>query len=174
MGKIILGIVLFLCTVSGISFYFIFYKSPATPKEVAPSLVAKTTLKETADRAAIAIFINGKKISLTSREFVNRSKDVYFISTIPDIIIIDNLDSTWDTLFKTLPISLNKQCLIIQSGVTYCNGASGTLKFYVNGEKQDNFLSAKILDGDRALVSFGQENQEQINLQMQMVANPLP
>jgi hypothetical protein len=172
MLKWIFGIIFFLCLISGIVLYFTFYKPLLTQSEPTPKPVKQTdpTLRE--DRAAFAIFINGKKQDLTAAKFLNRSTDAYLTSQIPDVIFLANSEITWGTFFKTLPMSLNEECITIDN--TYCTGQGGTLQVFINSQKQTNFLNTKIIDGDRVLITFGQETPEQISLQMQQVANPLP
>lgn len=176
MAKVIVGVFLLILILSGLLFYFFLYNPAKTPAPVKILPVQEQTNTQNIkneDRASLSIYINNIQVPTSSREFLNRSIDVYLTQEI-SIIHIANPEVSWDDFFKTLPVTVSKNCFVTQSSVSYCSGDNGVLKFYLNGEKKDNLLSLKIKDGDRSLVTFGKESENQIKDQMSYVPNPLP
>ena len=120
-------------------------------------------------RASFAIFTNGTLRVFTASMYHNLSKDVYIEGDNPTEVIITKEGITWDDFFSTLPLKLTSECLTAGTGETYCTNESKSLKFYINGERKDNILEVVINEGDRLLISFGDDNQEVIDQQLQQV-----
>lgn len=119
-----------------------------------------------------AIFTNRLKRSFANSKYYNLSKRVYIKADNPNIVHVEKRGVTWDDFFKTLPMRVTYDCLTTGDGEIFCTNEKESLKFYLNGRKVDNFLDREIKDGDRALITFGSENEDQIQLQMGQVANP--
>lgn len=111
-------------------------------------------------KASFAIFTNGTFRIFTDPRYHNKSEDVYMEASSPNIVIVKKEGIAWNDFFKTLPMSLTKDCLMTGTGQTFCTGETGFLAFYINGEKVDNALDREISDGDKLLVSFGSQNEE--------------
>lgn len=99
----------------------------------------------------------------------NLSSVVFIKADSPNIINIKEEAVTWDDFFKTLPFKLTADCLTTGTKETFCTGDSGSLKFYLNGNRVDNLLERIIQNKDRALITFGNENETQIQMQLQQV-----
>lgn len=157
---------------------FIYFKPTFSPTNPEPSPTPLPTnspeFVERNDLAGFGIYTHGTFRVFTNPRYHNKSEDIYITKDNPYVINIKKPGATWGDFFKTLPMNLTSDCLTAGTGEKFCNGEKGTLKFYVNGERVDNFLERKIEDGDRALISFGKEADEQIEKQMEAVVNPLP
>jgi len=135
-------------------------KSAITPKE------------ELIDyKASFAIFTNSTFRIFTATMYHNLSKDVFIQSDNPNIVHVKKAGIIWNDFFKTLPMELTKDCLTTGTSQTFCTGSNGTLKFYINGQKADDLLDLKINSGDRALISFGNDNEDELQKQLQQVAD---
>lgn len=123
------------------------------------------------EQASFAIFTNGTFRVFTASMYHNLSEDVFIESKNPNIIQIRKA-VTWDDFFTTLPFKLTKDCLTTGTGQTFCNGQNGTLKFYLNGQSDPDALDKLINQGDKLLISFGNETDSQIQTQIEKIPDP--
>jgi hypothetical protein len=72
-------------------------------------------------------------------------------------------------LFETLGMKFLSECITMDDGTEYCNDSNHTLKFFVNGVRNDMYNNYVLNDGDRILLSYGSETQEQIDEQLRAV-----
>lgn len=182
----IIGVVVIILGAIAATFYFI-NQSPTTPlvsEEQNPSdkkMVIENTetvdsiksigSDSTADKqASFAIFTNGTFREFSAPMYHNLSDDAFIENKNPNIIQVKK-EVTWDAFFKTLPFKLTKDCLTTGTGQTFCTGKDGSLKFYLNGQLDNEALSKTINQGDKLLVSFGNE-EAQITGQLERIPNP--
>jgi len=116
-------------------------------------------------QASFAIFTNGTFRVFTATMYHNLSPDVFIEGSNPNVIQIKKDGLTWNDFFSTLPFKLTHECLTTGTGQTFCTGSNGTLKFYINGEKAVNVLDQQINNGDKLLVTFGNETELEIKEQ---------
>ncbi len=157
---------------------FLIYKNNNSKTLISENTVRKT-LSPTASpnilvdiQASFAIFTNGTFRIFSDERYQNLSKDVYLQNPNPNIVIVKKENITWNDFFKTLPMQLSKDCLITGTKQTFCTGAAGSLKFYINGVEDPNSLDKTIHQNDKLLVSFGDETEEKIQNQFQQIPNP--
>jgi hypothetical protein len=117
-------------------------------------------------KARFAIFTNGLKRDFSNAMYQELSDDVYISSLDPSVIIVRKPGSTWQDFFNTLPFELTKECLVTGDNQTFCANENETLKFYINGEKNDSLLSLPINNSDMLIVSFGPQNDPQLPSQL--------
>lgn len=118
-------------------------------------------------QASFAIFTNGTRRIFTDQKYHNQSKGAFLQGENPNIVHVKKDTITWDDFFKTLPMQLTKECLVTGTQQTFCTGTNGTLKFYRNGKEDKDALNKVIKNGDQLLVSYGSENENQIQQQLQ-------
>lgn len=133
-----------------------------TSEQNASSLTPQSEEKE----ASFAIFTNGTFRVFTATMYHNLSSDVYIESNNPNLVKVKKNSVTWNDFFSTLPFSLTKNCLTTGTKQTFCTDNNKTLKFYLNGIADKDLLDKEIKNGDKALVSFGSENEAQIKEQL--------
>ncbi|HEV8289679.1 MAG TPA: hypothetical protein VGQ00_01860 [Candidatus Norongarragalinales archaeon] len=73
--------------------------------------------------------------------------------------------------FKSIGMTFNSTCFITDEGRAYCNDGAKTLKFFVNGQPNSQFGNYEIHDLDRILISYGSENNAQIQQQLSQVTS---
>ena len=122
-------------------------------------------------RASFSIYTNGILRNFSSPKYHNLSDGVYITSEKPSVIIVEKV-STWGDFFDTLPMDLTKDCLETGDGEEFCSEGEDELKFYLNGKRYDDLLYEEIKDGDRALITFGNETEKEIQIQIFSVPNP--
>jgi len=160
MRKIIAIIIVIV--ISGFGYLFFSKKSTPSPQQ---NKVEKQPERVSYD-ASFAIFTNGIFRDFSASMYHNLSPHAYIQSGEPNKVQVRKKGVTWNDFFKTLPFKLTKECLTTGLGETFCTGQGGSLKFYLNGERNDNVLDEVIHSGDSILISFGNENEAQIKEQM--------
>ena len=105
--------------------------------------------------ANFEIYTNGTLRVFTAAMYHNQSENAYIQSPeTPNTVHVTREGITWGEFFDTLPFSLDEQCLTTGTGQTFCTGADGTLKFYLNGEEEPSALSLPIEPADELVVRF--------------------
>lgn len=136
-------------------------------------VIAASSSQDSVDyQAGFAIFTNGFFRIFTASMYHNLSKDVYIQADNPNITHVKKRGVTWDDFFKTLPFKLTTDCLITGTKEMFCTNENVSLKFYLNGVKINELLVQEIQEGDRVLITYGNENEEQIQNQLRQVVNP--
>jgi len=112
--------------------------------------------------ARFGIFTQGTFRVFTSAMYHNKDENIFIEASNPNVIKVKKAGSTWDDFFKTLPFSLKKDCLTTGTKQTFCNNQKERLGFYINGEEVPDALGKVISPGDTLLVSFSNQNTQQI------------
>ena len=123
-------------------------------------------------KAAFAIYTNGTFRIFTHSRYHKLSEDVYLTADSPNIVTVAKQGVTWKDFFESLPMKVTKDCLTTGTGQVFCTNETQTLKFYLNGQRDDEALEKEIMDGDRLLISYGNENFEVITSQMEEIPQP--
>lgn len=119
--------------------------------------------------AGFAIFTNGTFRVFTAAMYHNLSSDVYIQANNPNIVYVKKNDITWNDFFKTLPLKLTKDCLVTGTKQTFCTDSNGRLRFYINGKEDINALDKYIKNKDQLLVTYGNEDDVQIDQQLKRI-----
>ncbi len=73
-------------------------------------------------------------------------------------------------LFETIGIGLDEECFSFKASAggerKFCTNEEFSLKFYVNHEPVDSLTEMVFEDRDRILISYGSEDQTQIDVQL--------
>lgn len=170
-GTLLVGGVLVLAIVG----FFVFSSSKSNDElKTVTSSTPQIQQDETRNidiKAAFAIFTNGTFRVFTASMYHNLSPDVFIEASNPNVVHVKKAGITWDGFFKTLPMKLTRDCLTTGTGQSFCINSNQTLKFYLNGERNQNALNRTINHGDKLLVSFGNGNQDQIKNQLPKIPN---
>lgn len=157
----LIAIVLLLIKVSNIN------QTQPAKNSVSPTPTPILIAQKTVDyKARFAIYTNGLKRTFTASMYHNLSKDVYIEASDPTIVHVKKDGIRWMDFFLTLPFKLDKDCLTTGTNETFCATKNATLKFYLNGVRNDSLLFTPIKNGDIALISYGTENEAQIKSQL--------
>ena len=122
-------------------------------------------------QASFAIFTNGIFRVFSASMYHNLSENVYIQADNPNVIHVKKKGITWNDFFETLPFTLTKDCLTTGTKETFCTGANSSLRFYLNGDQDQNALDKEVSAEDQLLVTFGNENVQQIQKQIQKLKN---
>ena len=69
-------------------------------------------------------------------------------------------------LFETLGIQLSDECFIFTDEREFCTNEDYSLKFYINHNIVQGIQNYVLNEGDRILISYGNEDQAQIDAQL--------
>ncbi|MBI2019880.1 hypothetical protein HYS94_00460 [Candidatus Daviesbacteria bacterium] len=171
--KILLLVAVVVLILGGGWYIFSAGSTTKAPTPAQPSQQISIPSSQTVDyQAAFAIFTNGTFRKFSDPKYHNLSENVYIEADNPNIIKVKKTGIKWGDFFKTLPMKLTKECLTTGTGQLFCTGSQGSLKFYLNGKVEPDLLDIEIQNEDRALITFGSEDEQQINLQFEKVPHP--
>ncbi len=119
------------------------------------------------EHASISVRIHGEQFDFTKPQFQLQSSFIHLENFNGYVIHRHSKDVTIGYLFDTLNFGLSQDCIIPPSREKYCSNSDYSLKFYVNEKKVDDLRNYLIFDGDFILISYGLENQEQLNKQLE-------
>jgi len=123
-------------------------------------------------QAGFAIFTNGIFRVFTLSMYHHRSEDVFIDSNEPNIVRVKKRGITWGDFFRTLPLKLTDECLTTGTGETFCTNDKDKLSFHINKAEAQTFLDQEIRDGDRVLITYGNNLKQIIDEQFQKVPSP--
>jgi hypothetical protein len=126
-------------------------------------------LGSTHEHTALKLFINGQTIDFSQPKYQVKSQYVHFENGDGDTIHKHATGIDIGFLFETLGIRFTSECIIMDDGTEYCNDGNNTLKFFVNGVRNNMYNNYVLMDGDRILLSYGSEGQEQTDEQLKAV-----
>lgn len=150
----------------GAVFYFSQNKTEIVPQ---PSRLEDGGAEFEERKASFAIFTNGTFRIFTDSRYHNLSEDVHLTRETPNIITVTKKGVTWRDFFESLPMRVTNDCLTTGTGQLFCTNSEASLKFYLNGIRDDNVLDKEIMDKDKLLISYGDETEEEIEVQMQRI-----
>ena len=130
-------------------------------------------LASTHIHADVKVYINSQSIDFSQRKYQLATSFIHFEEGIGDVVHIHATGMTTGQLFKSLKGAISSNCVAIENQ-NYCNENENKLKFYVNGQPNSEFSNYVIHDLDKILVSYGNENQEQIQNQLSSITNLAP
>ncbi len=171
--KYLLGFFVSAIVLAGAS-YLLFKNQTNYPTISAPTNnISSTPSSDTRGKteATFAIYTNGTFRIFTDPRYHNRSEDVFISSGNPSVINVIKKGVTWNDFFKTLPMKLEKTCITTGTGQVFCSNQTHTLKFFINGAKDDKTLDREIKNEDRLLVSYGPKEDRNIELQLRNLQN---
>ena len=73
--------------------------------------------------------------------------------------------------FKSISMDFNKDCITLENNEKFCNDRDKKLKFFVNGKENNEFENYVFKNLDKILISYGNENQEQIQNQLNSITD---
>lgn len=146
---------------------FLFILKPEGKSEIN---IIPSTKKVVSFKASFAIFTNGTFRIFTDSKYHGKSPDAFMDEA--NIVIVKKNGTTWADFFNTLPMTLNKDCIITGTGQTFCTNNTSRLRFFINGSEEPNALDKEIKENDKLLITYGNETESQIKLQQEQIPNP--
>ena len=124
--------------------------------------------------SSMLVRIFGDKFDFSLPAYQIKSSWIHFEAQDGSTIHRHSTGVTLGYLFETLGITINEECYIFPDGREFCTNDEYSLKYYVNHEPVSSINDYVFKDGDRILVSYGNESQEQIDSQLaELDAQPI-
>lgn len=123
--------------------------------------------------AAILVKIFGDEFDFSAPAYQIKSSWIHFEGRDGSTIHKHSTGVTLGYLFETLGIGLDDQCYVFQDGRSFCTNEDYALRFFINGDKVSDIRDYEVMDGDRILISYGAENQNEIMSQLNELSHQL-
>ncbi len=127
--------------------------------------------------ASLLTIIHGDKFDYSSPAYQIKSSWIHFEAQDGSTIHRHATGVTLGYLFETIGIGLDDECFTFQGTNgerVFCNNEDYSLKFFVNHQPVPNLTEYIFEDGDKILISYGRETQEEIDRQLlQLDAQPI-
>jgi len=164
---IAIGILAGIVAVLGISSYnFYELSSTVTPKGMPPG---SGPLGGIHIHAGVLVMIYGQQFDFTSLAYQLKSPYIHFEKDNGETVHMHAANVTMGFLFETLKIGLDDKCYTFPDARKFCTNDKYTLKFYINHHQVPDLANYVFKDNDRMLISYGDENETQINSQLARV-----
>ncbi len=157
-GGIIAGVAIVI-GITGYIFYQNTYTAPGAPPGAG-------TLGDEHEHAAMKVMIFGDEFDFSSPAFQVKNSYIHFENHNGETVHRHASGVTLGFLFSTLKIGLTDECFIFPDKREFCTSEDYSLKFYINHQKVPSILDFVLQDGDRILISYGNENSTQIEEQL--------
>ena len=123
--------------------------------------------------ADVKVYINGNALDFSQKKYQLTTSFIHFEDGIGDVIHTHATDLTVGHMFKSVGIDFNNNCIVVERQ-SYCNDGNKKLKFYVNGHLNNEFDNRIIQDLDKYLISYGDEDNTDIQKQLSSITNLAP
>ena len=159
------GVIAGVAIVIGIAGYT-FYQSTFTAPNAPPGA---GKLGDEHEHAAMEVIIFGDQFDFSSPAYQVKNPYIHFENH--DGITVHRHASgvPLGFLFNTLKIGITDDCFTFPDKREFCTNNDYSLKFYINHQKVPSILDYVLDDGDRILISYGNENSTQIDEQLAKV-----
>ena len=114
------------------------------------------------EHASILVRIFGDKFDFSGPAFQIKSSWIHFEAQDGTTIHRHSSGVTTGYLFETLGITIDDQCYVFPDGRQFCTNEDYTLKYYVNHEQVSDISEYVFEDGDRILITYGNETPDEI------------
>ncbi|MBS3055162.1 MAG: hypothetical protein J4452_01585 [Candidatus Aenigmarchaeota archaeon] len=133
-----------------------------------------TTKTEFHEHTNFAVYLNGVQYNFNQSKYMINSSDrdssiVHMHDLNGGTIHIEAPEITMGFFLKTLGMSVNSTCFVLDNGTAYCNSGDKTLKMYVNGVKSNLFDKQPLRDLDKILISFGNDSSQEIQKRLSTI-----
>ena len=118
------------------------------------------------EHASVLVKIFGDKFDFTSPAYQIKSSWIHFEDSDGTTIHRHSSGVTLGYLFANLGIGIDSECYKFPDGRQFCTNEDYSLKYYINHQIVNDIRDYVFEDGDRILITFGNETPEQIEEQL--------
>lgn len=117
------------------------------------------------EHADFKVYLNGQTFDFARDKYQSTDNNpllpgMHMHDGVGNLIHKHKTGITLGMFFESLGMQFTKDCFAVMTTEKYCNSASQSLKFYVNGQANDQFGNYEFKDLDRVLISYGPTNQD--------------
>ena len=116
--------------------------------------------------ASVLVKIFGDKFDFSAPNYQVKTSWIHFENQDGDTIHRHSSGVELEFLFNSMNIAIDNQCFIFPDGRQFCSNDDYSLKFYVNQQKVEDLRNYIVEEGDRILISYGNEDQDAIDKQL--------
>ena len=132
------------------------------------------TLGDAHEHASILVRIFGDKFDFSLPAYQIKNSWIHFEAQDGTTIHRHSTGVTMGFLFETLGITIDENCYIFQDGREFCTNDDYSLKYYINHNQVPDINDYVLEEGDRILISYGNEDQDAIDSQLaELDAQPI-
>lgn len=116
--------------------------------------------------AGLLTLIYGQQFDYSSPAYQVKSRYIDFEKDNGETMHMHAANVTMGFLFNSLHIGLTDKCFTFPDKRSFCTNDKYSLKFFINHHQVQDILNYAFKDGDRILISYGNENATQITSQL--------
>ena len=116
--------------------------------------------------ASLLVRVFGDTFDFSSPTYQIKSSWIHFEDTDGTTIHRHSSGVTLGFLFDTLNIGIDDECYRFPDGRQFCTNEDYSLKYYINHQLVNGIRDYVFEDGDRLLITYGNETPEQIEDQL--------
>ncbi len=124
------------------------------------------TLGDEHEHASMLVRIFGDKFDFSLPAYQIKNSWIHFEGQDGTTVHRHSSGVTLGYLFETLGIAIDENCYIFPDGREFCSNEEFSLKYFINHEPVESINDHVPKDDVRILISYGDENQEQIDAQL--------
>ena len=136
-------------------------------------------LGSTHRHADIKVYVLGNSIDFSVSKFQVQVRHAHFENRDGDVVHTHAVGVTLGHLFESLGMSIDNECLGLDTGNQYCSRGNAQLKVFIqrqgtNWQQIFDPQDYAILEFDKILVTYGAEDEEGIKEQQESVTDKAP
>ncbi len=161
-----IAILVGIASIVGYASYHFVTKTASSPLNLPPEV---GTLGDEHEHASMLVRIFGDKFDFSAPAYQVKTPYIHFEGGDGNTVHRHASGVPLEFLFDSLKIELTDECFVFPDKTpehTFCTNEDYSLKFYVNHQKVDSIQNHVLEEDDRILISFGNENQTQIDEQL--------
>ena len=124
------------------------------------------TLGDEHEHASMLVRIFGDKFDFSLPAYQIKNSWIHFEGQDGTTVHRHSSGVTLGYLFETLGIAIDENCYIFPDGREFCTSDEYSLKYFINHQPVESINDHVPKDDVRILISYGDENQEQIDAQL--------
>lgn len=122
------------------------------------------------EHASILTLIHADTFNFTGTAYQIQNNWIHFENQDGTTIHRHAANVTLGYLFESLNIGLTNECFTFPDATrSFCTDERYSLKFYINGDQIPDIVDYVIQDDDRVLISYGEESEDAIFEQIDML-----
>jgi hypothetical protein len=115
------------------------------------------------EHAIFEVLLNGTPIDFSQGKYQVQSQYIHVENNDGTTLHRHATEVPVGEFFRSVGMSVDSSCFVTDDGTRYCeDGGSEQLRFYVNGQERSSISDYVLSEGDRMLIIYGNESQEQI------------
>ena len=116
--------------------------------------------------ASTLVRIFGDKFDFSLPNYQIKSSWIHFENQDGDTIHRHASGVELEFLFNSLGIAINEDCFTFPDGRAFCTNEDYSLKYFINHKQVNDIRKYVVMEDDRILISYGNEDQDAIEKQL--------